>query len=81
MASITQKLPADADVVFLGTEDTREQPWKKYIAAEKAAENMDSPRGRRPWVNWAPKEEAPWAKPWVEWHHELGRSLSPSQGS
>lgn len=45
-----------------------------------AAENTDGERGR-PWVNWKPEENSPWAKPWVQWHHELERDLSPTQGS
>ncbi len=49
------------------------------MAAEKAAD--DNAKCGRPWVNWTPKADEPWAKPWIEWHHELNQSLSPSQGS
>jgi len=73
--SEVQHCPVELKIVGQDN-DTREQPWKKLMAAE----NTDGERGR-PWVNWKPEENSPWAKPWVQWHHELERDLSPTQGS
>jgi len=41
--------------------DNREQPWKKFMAAEKEK------GGDRPWNEWTPPENSPFDKPWLKW--------------
>ncbi|CAF3473983.1 unnamed protein product [Fusarium graminearum] len=45
--------------------DGREQPWKKFLAAENECNN-------RPWTGWQPTEEKPFEKPWLRWSVEFG---------
>ncbi|KAM0491757.1 hypothetical protein ACHAP8_010387 [Fusarium lateritium] len=62
----TTTLPTkDLQAAESGLTDSREQPWKKFLAAEKECNN-------RPWAEWKPTEDKPFEKPWHRWSVEFG---------
>jgi hypothetical protein len=75
----TDKTWKDAPTdVPAASSDTRDQPWKKFMAAE----SRDGGCENRPWVDWKPSKEEPWAKPWNKWSIDFGvdnfRAMSSS---
>jgi len=62
------------------SKDTREQPWKMYLVAEKqAAEDQPGGKEERPWVDWKPNPNEPFAKPWIKWNLDQGNYYCQEQ--
>ncbi|KAJ8133391.1 hypothetical protein O1611_g239 [Lasiodiplodia mahajangana] len=55
-------------------QDSRAQPWRKYLDAEQKEGNTKQ-------SSWKPDVDKPWEKPWIEWRSELAGNDPATQGS
>ncbi|KAJ5459745.1 uncharacterized protein N7458_001297 [Penicillium daleae] len=54
--------------------DTREQPWKRYLALEKAEGKVER-------ATWQPGQQKPWEKPWIGWQSAVAANNPNTQGT
>jgi len=71
---------SDANTPSRKPKETREQPWKTYLAAEQeAADKQPGGKEERPWIGWKPNPNEPFAKPWIAWNLAHGNDYASEQ--